>query len=403
MSAKMLTPQQVAAYRKLNIRTYPVPGGIAGDRVIICLDGGGIRGILTVQLLKQIEQIAGMPCHAFCDMVAGTSTGAIIAGLIADGKTAEEIEELYVGLVKGVFQKRSILSSQAIDPPMYSKENYRADLKDKMGNRSLLEVCAVTDTDILITTKDMTTNRELFFTCFNNNGWLGTYKDALLRVAMEATMSAPTYFRSLDRFIDGGTTVYNNPSLAALMQALEYDGKGKYESDKVTMFSLGTGRLSMCISVEQAAHPGGIDMLFWFNYIVKTAIQDANTLQSDLFRSRVFRDVDYRRFQVSLDAAAMRLLPDRDISALNMPGITSIHQLTDKDLNNINLDDVHKFGLMKEIGAAMVDYIMRANRFTRDLNDTPDGKDELVTVSDHSQEIAANVSQPQWIDVQPMK
>src|SRR5450432_517190 len=64
-------------------------------RAILCLDGGGIRGILTLQLLKALEAQAGAPCHQIFDMVAGTSTGAIIAGLIASGRSAVEIDELY--------------------------------------------------------------------------------------------------------------------------------------------------------------------------------------------------------------------------------------------------------------------------------------------------------------------
>ncbi|HXB10499.1 MAG TPA: patatin-like phospholipase family protein, partial [Bacteroidia bacterium] len=68
------------AFKALNIKE--------NSKLILCLDGGGIRGILTVQLLKQIEQLAGIPCYQLFDMVAGTSTGGILAGLIASGKTA---------------------------------------------------------------------------------------------------------------------------------------------------------------------------------------------------------------------------------------------------------------------------------------------------------------------------
>ena len=55
----------------------------AGNRVILALDGGGIRGIMTLQLLKKLEAIAGIPCYELFDLVAGSSTGGIIAGLMA--------------------------------------------------------------------------------------------------------------------------------------------------------------------------------------------------------------------------------------------------------------------------------------------------------------------------------
>jgi Patatin len=51
-----------------------------------------MRGILTIQLLKKLEEVAGIPCFDLFDMVAGTSTGGIIAGLIVKGLTATEIE-----------------------------------------------------------------------------------------------------------------------------------------------------------------------------------------------------------------------------------------------------------------------------------------------------------------------
>ena len=59
----------------------------------------------------------------------------------------------------------------------------------------------------------MTASEETFFSCFKqkDGSFYGTYKDVLLRAVLEATMSAPTYFNPLERFVDGGTTTYNNP------------------------------------------------------------------------------------------------------------------------------------------------------------------------------------------------
>lgn len=77
------------------------------NKVILSIDGGGMRGILTIQLLKKLEAIAGSPCYEWCDMVAGTSTGAIIASLMLKKKNAKQIEELYMELVSKVFTKRN--------------------------------------------------------------------------------------------------------------------------------------------------------------------------------------------------------------------------------------------------------------------------------------------------------
>jgi uncharacterized protein len=392
---KTLTPEQLTAYRNLGIRN--------SDRIILSLDGGGIRGILTIQLLKKIEEIAGIPCYKLCDLVTGTSTGAIIAGLIASGKTAIEIEALYVKFVTKVFLKRDLFANRFVNPPAFDKKNYRRSLYDEIGDITLQQACANTGLDLLITAKDVTDNEETFFTCFNNNGWQGTYRDALLRTVMEATMSAPTYFSPLERFVDGGTTTYNNPSAAAVIEALEYGGRGKYEMDQITVFSLGTGKSVKSVSPADLANPAGFDALFWLNYVMETSSQDANSMQSDMFRSRILQGIDYRRFQISLDTNAIGKLPDRDIGNIHMINANKLSELTNEDLNNIEMDDISKFDLVREIGLAMVDYIMFANKFQKDLNSTPTKRDELVTAFNGVPAILANVTKAAWVDRQGTK
>jgi patatin-like phospholipase/acyl hydrolase len=66
-----------------------------GHRKILALDGGGIRGIIPVRCLVTFEQLAGKRCFEFFDMIAGTSVGAIIGGLLAAGKSAFEVFSLF--------------------------------------------------------------------------------------------------------------------------------------------------------------------------------------------------------------------------------------------------------------------------------------------------------------------
>lgn len=393
MQPKNLTDAQKQAYENLKIPF--------DNRIILCLDGGGMRGILTLQLLKKIEEIAGIPCCQFCDEVAGTSTGAIIAGLLAFGKAAVEIEALYVQFVTKVFLKRNLLSDRFLNPPKYDKKNYRDALKEVVGNITMQQACEKTGLDIFITAKDVTDNEETFFTCFENNGQIiGTYKDALLRTVMEATMSAPTYFHSLERFIDGGTTTYNNPSLAALLEAVRYSGKGKYETEKITLFSLGTGIIVHSVSPPDVFNPPGLDTYFWLNYVMDASSQDASAMQVDTLRSGLFCG-DYRRFQISLDTRAIQLLPDKNIADLHESNANWLRDVTDEELKKITMDDVTKFGLMKVIGEAMCDYIMQENKFTKDLNNTKTRRDELVTAYNNIARIYAEVTDPSWIDEMP--
>ena len=389
MNAKNLTREQLRAYEALGIDPK--------NRIIISLDGGGIRGILTLQLLKKIEEIAGLKINQFCDMLAGTSTGAIIAGLMAFGLSAVEIEKLYIQLVTKVFQKRNILANRYINPPAYSKTNYRQALKEVLENCTLKEACLKSNVDIFITAKDITDNEETYFTCFNNEGLKGTYQDALLRTVMEATMSAPTYFNPLERFIDGGTTTYNNPSLAALMEAIRYDGNGKYQLPDITLFSFGTGRLVKSVSPADGTNPHGPDAYFWLNYVMDESSQDASSMQVDLFRSGMI-SIDYRRYQISFDTRALSQLPDKNISALHFTNANWLRDIKDQDLRNIEMDDVGKFDLMKIVGEAMVDYIMQKNKFKSDLTDADKKRDCLVTAFENISRIKDIVEKPEWID-----
>ena len=128
----------------------------------------------------------------------------------------------------------------------------------------------------MITSQDMSADEETFFSCFKQSDgtFYGTYKDVLLRATMEATMSAPIYFYPLERFVDDGSTTYNNPSLAAFMEAVSYSTPEKsevssaYNMSKITLFSFGTGISRQFIKPTETINPHGIDIAFWLNWIM---------------------------------------------------------------------------------------------------------------------------------------
>ena len=395
-----LTESRTQAFKNLDIP--------ASHRIILSLDGGGMRGMLTIQLLKQLEVVAGIPCYELADMVAGTSTGAIIAGLIVTGHTATEIEKKYEHLIYEVFDKRA-LGNRFINPPAYSKENYRKLLKQIIGNISLESACRIKDLDLMITAKDMSAAEETFFSCFkqSDGSYYGTYKDVLLRAVMEATMSAPTYFYPLERFVDGGTTTYNNPSLAAYMEAVSYstpkhDGEqamSAYDLSKITLLSFGTGISKQFIKPQNTLDPKGIAIKFWLDWLMTEMGQDASAMQVDAFRSTMLRKIiDFRRFQISLDPDAIQQLPNTDALDEKKYGSKWLKDLDETVLGNIDMADVSRFDLMKIIGAQMAVYIMQTGgAFARDLINER-GRDLLVTASGDIDRIRKQLSDANWID-----
>jgi len=375
-------------------------------KLILCLDGGGVRGIFSIEMMKSLEKIMGEPIHEVFDMVAGSSTGGLIAGLLAMRMTAEEIGVEYELYVNKVFKTRGILANQILNPPKWDKINFRTILKKKVFDNTLRDVCASSDLDLLITAKDVTASEEIFFTCFKNDGqYVGTYQDVLLRAVMEATMSAPTYFSPFERFVDGGVTSHNNPSLAAIMEAIHYSGKGKYKADETVVFSFGTGTNLQFIRPKEVRDPKGFfDAGFWLKYVLQESGQDASELNTDTIRVLLQQNMnlDYRRFQVSLDPIAVNKLPDRDITDLIQLDADSLHGLDENDFQDIDFDDISKFKLVQRIGDAMGEYIVeQGGAYTRDLINAKNNRDELITARGAVSVIKKNMSDPNWVDKQP--
>ena len=392
-----MDPARLQAFQKLNIDPQ--------RRVILSLDGGGMRGILTIQLLKALEDTAGLPCYKLFDMVAGTSTGAIISGLIVTGHTATEIEKMYIDLVTQVFDKRT-LGNRFINPPAFSKEKYRSQLKGIVKDQTLAQACAFTDMDLMITSRDLSAAEETFFSCFKQDDGtsFGTYKDILLRAAMEATMSAPTYFYPLERFVDGGATTYNNPSLAAFMEAVSYsrpdkdEQKSAYQLANVTLFSFGTGISRPFLKPTEAINPHGVDVAFWLDWIMTANGQDASAMQIDTMRSPMVRKaIDFRRFQISLDPAAISRLPNTDALDPHKYHSKWLHDLDEETLGNIDMADVTRFDLMQVIGQQTAAYILQNNGFKSDCVDQ-NNRDCLVTAFGDIVRIQKQLSSPDWLD-----
>lgn len=95
---------------------------------LLCLDGGGIRGLVLVQMLLEIEKLAQTPVHHMFDWVAGTSTGGILALALGAGKTMKQSLCLYLRMKEQAF----------VGSRPYSSENLENLLKDNLGAFSVM-------------------------------------------------------------------------------------------------------------------------------------------------------------------------------------------------------------------------------------------------------------------------
>ena len=266
---------------------------------ILSLDGGGIRGALTLGYLKKIEDIlkAKHPENKdfrmsdYFDLIGGTSTGAIIAGLLSLGKTVDEITQLYMDLGNKIFgEKRNWWNP--LETYQWLKANYdykgiAEGLKNALGADTTLGSDKIR-TGLCIVAKRADTNsiwpvinhpRGKYYDAATSKN-----KDFLLWKVVRASTAAPTYFapQLMDvkndqqaAFIDGGLSMANNPALTLLMVATlkGFPFHWPMGADNLLLVSVGTGYL------EFKKQVGDIDdatMLTWAGSIPDMLMQDAS-------------------------------------------------------------------------------------------------------------------------------
>ena len=232
---------------------------------ILSLDGGGIRGALTLGFLKKIESILQekhgkdyLLCDHF-DLIGGTSTGSIIAAALATGKTVDEITSLYMDLGGVIFgEKRSFWKPWETFKYLKATYDYKAlenNLKKAFGEITLGSSDQL-KTGLCIVAKRADTNSVWPLINHPNGKFYdsqdGKNRDIKLWQAVRASTAAPTYFapQMIDvgdgqqaAFVDGGVSMANNPALTLLMVATlnGFPFHWPLSEDKLSLVSVGTG------------------------------------------------------------------------------------------------------------------------------------------------------------------
>ncbi|MCP4314786.1 MAG: patatin [Hyphomicrobiales bacterium] len=233
-------------------------------RRLLACDGGGIKGIISLEILKEIEaQLAEATDQGdrfrlgeYFDYIAGTSTGAIIATGLAMGMSVKELTEFYVDSGPMMFQKEYLLGRLR---RWYISEPLQHMLQDKLGAETELGspdlLCL-----LMIVTQNATTGSPWPVT---NNPFAkynqSDRKDRNLQIPLwqlvRASTAAPVYFPpeilewekgNPDKsfvFVDGGVTPYNNPAFLLFRHAIGPQYRLNWETGENNMMlvSIGTG------------------------------------------------------------------------------------------------------------------------------------------------------------------
>ena len=199
---------------------------------ILSFDGGGIRGALSVEILYRI--IAKYPNFLNeVDLFAGTSTGAIIAALLAKGIPIEELNKLYSREIAG-----QIFSNSNIN---FIKPKFNTNLLKKFISNYFDDNFKINDFKkyifipaFYLGDKSTKSWEPVFFNNLSKNNT----SDTLARDAILASSAAPTYFPSYKNYIDGGV-VANSPT--AISIAITLSSFPKYKKEDILLLSIGTG------------------------------------------------------------------------------------------------------------------------------------------------------------------
>ncbi|MBM3161806.1 MAG: patatin [Chlorobi bacterium] len=252
-----------------------------GPKRVLSLDGGGIRGVLTLEFLEQIETLLGKRsgrqerfrlCDYF-DLIGGTSTGSIIAAMLACGHTVATIKTLYTELAEKVFRKsvlrKGLYVSKFPEKPLEQALQHYLGEETTLGSDTIL-------TGLMVMTKRLDTGSPWPL----HNGPSGAYfnpeqcggsaianRDFLLSKIVRASTAAPHFFEperiSVARnacgecidgaFVDGGVSMANNPALQLFMLATlhGYGFRWSQGENNLLLVSVGTGDFSLGLYTDE--------------------------------------------------------------------------------------------------------------------------------------------------------
>lgn len=311
-------------------RRVSLPWPADRDFRILAIDGGGIRGIFPAAVLAGLETqcLRGESIARYFDLIAGTSTGGIIALGLASGLTAAALRDLYIERGCEIFppsgpgligrMHRRLKAWRRLRRYSYDQESLAAVLRDLLGEQKL----GAARSRLCIPSFEGEYGEVYIFKTPHHPDYRKDLHEAMVKVAL-ATSAAPTYFRPLRdagyTFVDGGVWA-NNPIMIALTEALTAFG---VTPEQIRILSIGCGDDPYSVSGSKVTRGG----LWQWRDIMNGAMR----LQS----------------QNALGQAGLLIGPER-LVRVDVP----------KDIPTIELDDWRNaVKLLPGVAAAIVDEV----------------------------------------------
>ena len=225
-------------------RRVPQPWPEAQDFRILAIDGGGIKGIFPAAFLAGLEKhfLGGSSIARYFDLIAGTSTGGILALGLGAGLTAAELRDLYIRRGCEIFPPQRWLGRLLGKARQFVLYRYDRDalgrvLDDTFGKRKFSESMS----RLCIPSFEGQHSEACVFKTPHHLDYRRDGRERMRKVA-EATSAAPTFFRPLEdggyAFVDGGVWC-NNPIMVGLIDALACFAVPRH---RIRILSVGCGK-----------------------------------------------------------------------------------------------------------------------------------------------------------------
>jgi len=278
---------------------------------VLAIDGGGIRGVIPATVLSAIEDRTETPIASLFDLIAGTSTGGILAlGLVKPGEngrpeySASDLVGLYEKEGKHIFDRslwHRVIALDSLLDEKYEAKGLESVLKRYFGDVPLSK--AVTET--LVTSYELETREPWFFA--RHKAQADSAFDFPMRFVARATSAAPTFYepeeltttKPAGGLVDGGVYA-NNPAMCAYVEAMDLHR----DAEEVLVVSLGTGQHTRPIHYAEAKDWG---LALWAKPILNVVFDGVSDTVDHQMKV-LCRDSEdgprYYRFQTELDVGS---------------------------------------------------------------------------------------------------
>lgn len=268
---------------------------------VLSIDGGGIRGIIPALVLAEIERRTERRIADLFELIAGTSTGGLLALALArpggDGgpmHTAEKLVGLYDEAGPKIFSRslwQRVRSAEGLIDEKYDDDEFNAALERYLGDARLSDAL----TDVLVTAYETGERFPFFFKSARSDQ--PSY-DFPMQVAARATSAAPTYFEAArarsDReysLVDGGVFAVN-PAMCAYAEV-----RRDHPKAEVLLLSLGTGELTRSLPYEKIKDWGVVE---WARPVLDVVFDGVSDV-TDYQLRQVLEEGKYWRLQTELE------------------------------------------------------------------------------------------------------